>query len=95
MSSFADRYSKKKDSDRPFKTLVERSSSELVYLVRGKDNGIDAWHYVFVAKNKLPLFLKKVDSGSIDVAEYGNVLYSGWGQDPSQDIIDKVKEQYD
>ena len=92
--SFAEKYGKKKSEDSSFKTLVEKSSNELVYLVRGKDNGKAAWHYVYVDKNKLPIFLKKVESGSIDVAEYGKVLYSGWGEDPSQDIVDKIKEEY-
>ena len=69
--------------DRIFKT-------RLVYLVRGKDGGSTAWHYVLVDKDKVEDFKAKIKSGSIDVADYGKVLYSGWGEDPPKDITRKV-----
>ncbi|CAK5014022.1 unnamed protein product [Meloidogyne enterolobii] len=30
----------------------------------------------------------------MDVKDYGKVLYSGWGEDPPQKIIDKVVKKY-
>lgn len=92
---FADK--QKKFSERHKGSFVEQqknTASELVYLVRGKDRGMAAWHYVLVDKMKLPLFLNKIKSGNIDVSLYGDVLYSGWGEDPSEDIVKKIEEQY-
>lgn len=77
-----------------FVDKIRKSTGELVYLVRGKDKGRPAWHYVHVEKNKLPIFLKKVESGSVDVSLYGKVLYSGWGEDPSDDIVQKIKQEF-
>ena len=37
-----------------------------------------------------PLFLKQSKTGCIDVAEFGEVLFSGWGSEPPQDIYQKV-----
>lgn len=67
---------------------------ELVYLVRGKDAGRAAWHYVLIDKMKLPLFKQKLKSGSLDVSEYGKILYSGWGDNPPEEIVEEIKKQY-
>lgn len=78
-----------------FVDQVRNSKGELVYLVRGKDQGRPAWHYVHVRdKQTLPLFLKQVDTGTVDVSQFGEVLYSGWGQDPPEDIVKKIEEKY-
>jgi|GEM_PF-2622158 len=61
-----------------------------LHLVRGKDRGMSAWHYVLVDPGKNEMFLEKEKTGSIDVADYGKILYSGWGQDPPQSVVDKV-----
>lgn len=95
--SFVDRFAKKAPSAKSagnFQDKLSGSRGDLVYLVRGKDRGRDAWHYVLVNKPLLPIFLEKTNGGSIDVAEYGEVLYSGWGKDPSQDIVDKIEKEY-
>ena len=51
-------------------------------LVRGKDKGKPAWHFVEVNKTLTGLFYKRVKSGSLDLADFGTVLASGWGTDP-------------
>ena len=58
----------------------------LVYLVRGKDKGKPAWHYALIEEDKLNMFKDKVESGTVDVAEYGVVLKSGWGKDPPEEV---------
>ena len=68
-------------------------TEERIYLVRGSDRGKPAWHYVLVDKHLLGLFLKKTKGGSLDVADFGTVLCSGWGQDPSAGTIDQVLKE--
>ncbi len=65
-----------------------------VYLVRGKDDGKAAWHYVLVDEEKLENFKVKVASGQMDVADYGKVLFSGWGKDPPQEKVDIIDKKY-
>lgn len=78
-----------------FVDKFKSSSGNLVYLVRGKDKGRPAWHYVRVRdKAILPIFLKKADGGPIDVSQYGTILYSGWGENPPDDIVKKIEEEY-
>ena len=66
----------------------------LVYVVRGKDKGKPAWHYVLVDKAKVEEFKIQIKTGTIDVANYGKVLYSGWGNDPPENIVTKIKLRF-
>ena len=78
---------------RPSHTTWENRlfKGRFVYLVRGKDRGKPAWHYVLVDEDKVEDFKTKVATGNLDVANYGKVLSSGWGEDPPEEkkrIID-------
>ncbi|AHX11273.1 hypothetical protein NHE_0315 [Neorickettsia helminthoeca str. Oregon] len=73
---------------------VRKKRSDCVYLVRGKDRDRAAWHYVLVDKVKKEMFLAAAKSGSLDVKDYGEVLYSGWGEDPPEHIKKKIDEEY-
>ena len=68
------------------------NASERIYLVRGKDRGKPAWHYALVEKTLLPLFLRRTKGGSLDVADFGLVLTSGWGKDPPEDVRKDINE---
>ena len=71
------------------------NASERIYLVRGKDRGKQAWHYVLVEKALLPLFLRRTNGGSLDVADFGLVLTSGWGKDPPEEVRKNITEMSD
>ena len=64
-------------------------------LVRGKDKGRAAWHYVLVKKHLLGLFLKRIKGGVIKVADFGHILRSGSGKDPPEGTTDKILKEYD
>ena len=74
--------------------LTKERGGDLVYLVRGKDGGRPAWHYVLVDVVKVAAFKEKLRGGSLDVSEYGKILYSGWGKDPPEEIDKAIKEEY-
>ena len=67
---------------------------ECTFLIRGRDNGRDAWHYVQVKRHLVPLFLKKSKSGNIDVASYGTIILSGWGANPNRDQVDEIEDMF-
>ena len=73
----------------------KESLSERVYLVRGKDRGRPAWHYVVVEKALLGLFLKRTNGGSVDVSDFGAVLKSGWGKDPPESVRMEIRKTED
>ena len=68
--------------------------SRLVYLVRGKNKGRPAWHYVLVDEEKLDDFKARVATETINVADYGRKLKSGWGKDPFKYTAHKINLRY-
>ena len=65
---------------------LAKSLAALVYLVHGNDKGKPAWHYVLVEEDKVNMFKDKVESGTVNVTEYGVILKSGWGKDPPEEV---------
>ena len=80
------------ESDADVNMKYKENVGERFYLVRGKDRGKPAWHYVLVKKALLPLFLRRAKGGNVDVADFGRVLKSGWGKDPPEDIRKSIGE---
>ena len=70
-------------------------STRRLYLVRGKDKGRAAWHYVLVKKHLLAIFLKRTNGGRLDVADFGDVLGSGWGTNAPKGTRDKILKECD
>ena len=56
--------------------------SHLVHLVCSK-----MWQYVQVDEDKVDEFKRQVKKGIVNVADYGRVLFAGWGQDPPPQVI--------
>ena len=73
----------------------KENSTERFYLVHVKEKGRAAWHYVLVKKHLLGLFLKRVKGGRVNVAEFGDILQSGWGKDPPKGTTNKILKKYD
>ena len=64
-----------------------------VFIVRGTDQGLPAWHFVLLSNKSEAYkeqFLEALKSGTIDVAEWGYRIESGWGEDPPQDLEEKL-----
>lgn len=72
----------------------KKMQAELIYLVKGIDAGRNAWYYVLVERLKLQLFLKALNDEIIHLENYGRILYSAYGDDPSSEITEKLKEEY-
>lgn len=68
--------------------------ADLIYLVKGVDDGKKAWYYVLVDKPKLSNFLKALNDDNIHLENYGKILYSAYGDEPPSEITDKLKKEY-
>ena len=69
-----------------------------VQIVRGKDRGRQAWHLVLLSNKSEEYkeqFMEKYKSGNVDVGNWGYIIESGWGEDPPQNIEDKVNNWMD
>jgi hypothetical protein len=65
-----------------------------VFLTQGRHLGVYTWHYVKVDLMKMPMFKNALKSGTIDVSKYGEIVFSGWGMNPPDDIRRKVDALY-
>ncbi len=66
----------------------------LVFLVKGQEQGRDAWVYVRVKRDKLPLLKHDATRGFMDISSYGEKLCAGWGKEPPQDVRARIKREY-
>jgi hypothetical protein len=68
--------------------------ADRVLTVRGRTKKSPVWHCVLVDQDKIETFKNKVATGTVDVACYGEMLYSGWGDHPPKDIIRQIKMRF-
>lgn len=82
-SSFAQRTA-------PKASFTEQRLNDDIHLIRGDNQGKKAWYYLKITdKAKLQLFLRDVKKPSIDLANYGDIIECGWGEDPPKELTDK------
>lgn len=77
-----------------FVDKITKSRDHLLRLVTGKNDGHDAWWYIRVKHNLFEKYKIAVKAEEIDLADYGEVLFSGWGKTPPEDIKKKIEEEY-
>ncbi len=85
--------------------LTKQIWNDSLFLIRGKDEGIPAWHYILVPYHKIN-DLKNHQSGStIDCKQFGIVIQyrdnngqiypsSGWGINPTYAFQTWIENQY-
>jgi hypothetical protein len=75
-------------------SITARTSSHVIYLSTGTWEGRATWHYVMVDKLKLPLLMGNAKKGSIDITQYGKILFSGFGSAPPREVTDFIRKRY-
>ena len=76
-----------------FAELIQLSNAS-VYLTQGLAGNVPVWHYVKIYKQEIPFFLMALKSGSLDVAEFGKVVVSGWGKEPPAEVKARIRQEY-
>ncbi len=76
-------------------TWQQWNRGKRTYLVRGEDRGRRVWHYLLLVDDEETMkeFHQKM-GGSVDFADYGQILKSGWGEDPSEETKKWIEENY-
>ena len=80
----------------PGSTWEQWRTAERIFTVTGKDRGRAAWHYVKVEDNEdtRKAFHDALATGHINLADYGEIVKSGWGKDPPDDVEKEIEEKY-
>ena len=84
----------------PGYTWHKQSASDKIFKVRGKDYGRSAWCYVLLIDDQDTIDkFKELTQGEnagkntiyMYVAEYGQMLKSGWGEEPPNDVKEWIE----
>lgn len=81
---------------RKFTQAFAGARGNMIYLVSGgKDKTHQpAWYFVRVDAPKTRAFLNAVRSGAIELAQYGEVIESGYGVEPPQAILSYMRAEH-
>ena len=77
-------------------TWETQSESERIYRVKGKDKERSAWYYILVVDDDETIckFLEALEDETIDLENYGQILYSGFGEEPPNEVTEKLHKKY-
>ncbi len=85
----------------PGYTWQKYSQVRRIHLVRGKDRGRPAWHYVLLVDDDKTIDRFKEltqgeqrGQGDVELNDFGQLLKSGWGKDPPDDAKQWIEETY-
>jgi len=77
-----------------FASKILDKRGHYIYLVKGMENGKDAWLYVRVDRHNKEMFEYGLKKDIFDVNTHGKLLYSGWGENPPQDVVMALRHKY-
>ena len=73
-----------------------KSGSIPIHLVRATDKtGRRAWYFVLAPHDKIKLVANHTGDDLIDLVRYGQILISGYGEEPTEEAKQFLKEKYD
>jgi hypothetical protein len=97
--SFAARFAKPAAAPAKPRSQVDQMiarNGQQVHKLKAKDTtGRWAYYFVYVERSKEPAFLAAIKGdGTIDLSDYGRIIASCYGEEPSQEIRDFLTETY-
>ena len=67
-----------------------------IYSVRGEDRGKSAWYYVLLVDDDetKDRFKEALSAETINLENYGKVIFSRFGTDPPNEVLEKIHKKY-
>lgn len=81
---------------RSFVDQIIAKKGHLIHKLKAKDStGRWAYYFVLVEAPREAAFLESIKGdGTVDLEEYGKVIASCYGEEPTQEVKDFLKERY-
>lgn len=77
-----------------FTSRYIKTSTQPIHLIQCKDEeGIDCFYFLMCPEFKLEL-MKNSSEEIVDMNDYGKIVHSGYGIEPSEEDIRHIKEKY-
>lgn len=85
--------------------ITKQTCAESLYIIRGKDKGRSAWHYILVPYDHVASLRGQRSGDTLDITKYGRVIeyrdengtlqkLSEWGQDPPKETQKWIEAEY-
>ena len=74
------------------KILKERG--EDIRFIRAVEEDKPCWFYLKLHPDKIVEYEAKMESGDLDIRDYGEILESDWGSYPAEDVVGFMKDEY-
>ncbi|MEJ0009848.1 MAG: hypothetical protein WDN72_04565 [Alphaproteobacteria bacterium] len=84
------------DQKRSFVDQIISKKGHLIHKLKAKDTtGRWAYYFVLVEAPREAAFLKAIEGdGTIDLEDFGKVIASSYGETPTQEVREYLKEKY-
>lgn len=77
------------------KVAKSKGAAEVFLVTGGSDNsGRKAWYFIRVDSPKVSAFHRAIKSGNINLDEYGEILDSGYGEQPPESVKQFMRDKY-
>ncbi len=80
--------------DNEFSEILDNEIGYIVFVTGENQNNEMCWFYASIAPSKYEDFKQAESSGEYDLADYGDVLMSGSGAAPPEDVRRKMEQEY-
>ncbi|NBX04127.1 MAG: hypothetical protein EBR02_08760 [Alphaproteobacteria bacterium] len=78
-----------------FAKKVIRGEGHRLYYIRGTtDIGLATWYFALIRPTMLAAYEKLDKKSHYDIADYGDVLLSGYGEYAPDDVIERMNREY-
>lgn len=77
-----------------FQDKFLKNRKEPMHLIRTQDSSGKDCYYVIMASGKKIEMFKNSNDAYVDLNEYGIIVTSGWGHEPSDETKQMLKEKY-
>lgn len=74
--------------------IMHEDAGQIVYLVTGLRNKFPVWCYALVPERSRLFFQQAIEQGRVDITKFGQILFSGEGKNPPQEIENIISVHY-
>ncbi|MBY0406563.1 MAG: hypothetical protein K2Q01_02635 [Rickettsiales bacterium] len=75
-------------------TPVKPAGNQVVRVVAGINQGRPAWWVIRMSKTSWERYRKDIKSPRIDFTQYGEILESGWGAFPPEEVVAMLEAEH-
>lgn len=70
------------------------SEGGAVRFITGMERGRAAWYVVKLSPEHYHEYKKAMKLTALNLKSFGTIILSGWGKTPPEDVIEKIKKEY-